>query len=102
MTFSKAPWSSESVHTFVVWKAHAAYRNVQGLLGPRLRPCLFLSAAGLLLLGIVVHSLQQQEHLDVQGLREQIHSHGSHRTERGPVNSVGWRSAQTTRQEIPT
>lgn len=65
-------------------------KTVQGLF---LRPRLFLSAAALLLLGVVVHSLQQQKHLNVHGLREQIHGHGSHRTERGPMDSVGWRSA---------
>lgn len=56
---------------------------------------LLLSAAGLLLLGVVVHSLQQKQHLLMHGLRKQIHSHGSHRTERSAVDSVGWCSAQT-------
>lgn len=86
---------SINVHTVLVWRTQATGHTVQGLF-LRLRPRLFLSAAGLLLLGIVVHSLQKQKHLEVDGLREQIHSHGSNRTERGPVNSVGWRSAQTT------
>lgn len=55
---------------------------------------LFLTAAASVLLGIVVHSLKQQKHLDVHGLGKQIHSHGSHWTERGSMNSVGWSSAQ--------
>ena len=65
--------------------------------GPRLSS-LLLATCSLLLLGVVVHSLEQQERLDVNGLREQIHGHGSHRAERGPLNPVGWRSAQTRRQ----
>lgn len=64
----------------------------------RLRSCVSLFAAGLLLLGVVVHSLQQQKHLNVHGLREQIHGHGSHWTEWGSVYSVGWCSAQTKRE----
>lgn len=64
------------------------------------RPRLFLSAARLLLLGVVVQSLQKDDDLNVHGLREHVHSHGSNRTERGPVNSVGWRSAQAE-QHIP-
>lgn len=96
--FSKAPWSTECVRTFLLRKVHATYQTVQGLC-LQLRHSLSLSAAALLLPGVVVHSLQQQEHLNVHGLREQIHGHGSHRTERGPMNSVGWRSAQTKRQK---
>lgn len=62
------------------------------------RPRLFLSTASLL--GVVVHSLQKDDHLDVHGLREHIHGHGSNRTEWSPVNSVRWRSAQA-KQHIP-
>lgn len=60
-----------------------------------LRSRLLLHVGVLLLLGVVVHSLQKEQHLHVHRLREQIHGHGSHRTERGPVNPVGRRSAQT-------
>lgn len=31
----------------------------------------------------------------MHGLRKEIHGHGSHWTERGAVDSVGWRSAET-------
>lgn len=69
----------------------------------RLRTFVLLTTASLLLLlGVVVHSLQQQQHLNMHGLREQVHSHGSHWTKRGSMNSVGWSSAQAERrQKIP-
>lgn len=46
----------------------------------------------------VVDSLEQQDGLTVCGLREQVHRHGSHWTERRSVNAVRWRSAQTDRE----
>lgn len=53
----------------------------------------------LLLLGAVVHPLQEQQHLHVHRLREEIHSHGSHRTEGGAVNPVGGRPTQAGGEE---
>lgn len=48
-----------------------------------------------LLLGFVVHSLEQKQHFHMYRLREQIHRHGSDRTERGSMDPVGRSSAQT-------
>ena len=47
------------------------------------------------ILGAVVHPLQQQNHLHVDGLREEIHGHAAHGPERCSVHPVGWCSAQT-------
>lgn len=54
------------------------------------------------LLGVVVHPLQQQQHLQVHRLREQIHGHRSHRAESSAVNSLRRSSAQTETERDDT
>lgn len=49
--------------------------------------------------GAVVDPLEQQDGLTVHRLREKIHSHRSHRTERSSTNTVRWCSAQAERKE---
>jgi len=57
--------------------------------------CLLLAG----ILGAVVHPLQQQNHLHVGGLREEIHGHAPGGPKRCSAHSVGRRSAQTVQRQ---